>query len=256
MLYRVNLILPVEGESHSSLVLPTGRSYGLRDMLTDPVTVGALAMVLSFAATLILVEHRTSEKHRTLLAEVAVAIRDSTQLDEDIFMADDLRRRQSQIAARLAVYHEIDHGRYVWAHLMDEFAIAASGDLWLDSWEEAARVGDSYNVRFRIEGFASDHEILSDFMRALEASAFIADISLNGTRQHRVAEQNVLRFTVEGRSRDPDPTLLDLETIGTGNAAAPVQRESPQPEPLLGELPRVGATTGLPEPPSPTGRPR
>lgn len=253
-LYRINLAVEVAGISPISR---RRQALTIRDVLTDAAVVVTFAIVIAVSGYIVLTEQRTSKRHATLMSEVSRALRDSTHLDEDIYLAENLRQRQQVITEHMNLLHSIDQGRYVWAHLMDEFAVNAPANLWLESWKETGTApNDSSQIAFEIKGFAAGNEVISDFIRALVASPFIADVSFSNSQQRTVAEQNVTEFTIKGVTETPDPTLLDLEKIGPdgriiGPAGSPTL-SAPLADsaaaPLSSEVPLLPDARSIPSP--------
>ena len=124
------------------------------------------------------------DRHRVLEARVTQAARDSTELAGLIAAAEQLRAGRDSVAARVRVIRELDHGRYVWPHILDEVAAAVPEFTWLTRIAEA---GGGDPVQVEIEGRTANTFALTRFMNRLEASPFLTSISLAGTEQ--VAER-------------------------------------------------------------------
>ena len=124
------------------------------------------------------------DRHRALEDRVAQAVRDSTGLAGLISAAEQLRAGRDSVAARMRIIRELDDGRYVWSHILDEVAAAVPDFTWLTRIAEAG-TGDELQVE--IEGRTVNTLALTRFMNRLEASPFLASVSLAGTEQ--VAER-------------------------------------------------------------------
>ena len=75
-----------------------------------------------------------------------------------------------------------------------------------------AAAGPSFNV----EGNAGSTQALTRFMRNLEASPMIRDVALITSEQIDFQGRSVLKFSLEARWEQPDPSLL--ETVPLLNA--------------------------------------
>ena len=124
------------------------------------------------------------DRHRALEDRVAQAVRDSTDLAGLISAAEQLRAGRDSTAARMQVILDLDDGRYVWSHILDEVATAVPDFTWLT---RVAEVGPGDQLQVEIEGRTANTFALTRFMNRLEASPFLADVSLAGTEQ--VAER-------------------------------------------------------------------
>lgn len=148
------------------------------------------------------------DRHRALEDRVAQAARDSTELAGLISAAERLRAGRDSVAARVRVIRELDHGRYVWSHILDEVAAAVPEFTWLT---RIAETGAGDPVQVVIEGRTANTFALTRFMNRLEASPFLTSVSLAGTEQ--VAERLpggrewVLSSFVLRVSHQPRPTM-------------------------------------------------
>ena len=124
------------------------------------------------------------DRHRALEDRIAQAVRDSTDLAGLISAAEQLRAGRDSVAARMRVIRELDHGRYVWPHILDEVAAAVPEFTWLTRIGEA---GAEDELQVEIEGRTANTLALIRFMNRLEASPFLTAVSLAGTEQ--VAER-------------------------------------------------------------------
>jgi Tfp pilus assembly protein PilN len=131
-----------------------------------------------------------------------------------------LTARRDSIAARVAVIQEIDAGRYVWAHILDEVGAAVPEFLWL---REIAYAGDN-PLTLRIGGRAGSTFAVTNFMRRLEASRFLASVQLQDMQlQPSEADANDLVQVFELLVEFDMPPLDELETVPLfGESAAQV----------------------------------
>lgn len=153
--------------------------------------------------------HPGARDRRLVLEDrVAQAVGDSTELAGLISTAEQLRAGRDSVAARVRVIRDLDRGRYVWSHILDEVAAAVPEFTWLTRIAEAG-AGD--RIQVEIEGRTANTFALTRFMNRLEASPFLTSVSLAGTEQ--VAERLpdggewVLNAFVLWVSYRPRPTL-------------------------------------------------
>jgi Tfp pilus assembly protein PilN len=135
-----------------------------------------------------------------------------------------LTARRDSIAARVAIIQEIDADRYVWAHLLDEVGAAVPEFVWLG---EVAYTGDT-PLTARIAGRAGSTFSVTNFMRRLEASRFLAGVQLQDMQlQPSEANPNDLVQVFELTVQFEMPPIEDLETVSLfDNAAAQVATPS------------------------------
>jgi len=86
-----------------------------------------------------------------------------------------LRARRDSINDRIAVIQQIDQGRFVWAHVMDEVARALPDYTWVTG---ITAQSPEPNPQFRIDGFAGTQFAVAVFLEQLEASPFFEQVDV------------------------------------------------------------------------------
>lgn len=247
-MYRVNLL--VETAESERFRKRAGRSrHGALAALLHPVTIVGAAIAIASAAVVINKDRAASRHYDTLLEEVRVGLRDSTNLHEGIYVADVYQKSRRRVEDIVSLLQELDQGRYIWPHLFDQFAAAIIQDqIWLVRWHEIASSGSEGGrangpVRFQLEGMAANNDAVAKFMEALEASPFITSVIFKGTSAEQIQNTDVVRFTLEAQTEQPDATLLELEVITpnsrsrrTSNSLLPADVPL-LPEPLEVDIP-------------------
>lgn len=127
-----------------------------------------------------------SQKSSTQSA-IEQAVADSTRYARLIQTQASLQARQDTIAQKLFIIQEIDAGRYVWPHILDEISRAMPPYTWLHSI--AHRETESA-AGFTIMGRTGSLPALTRFMDALEASPFLRNVQLVGSEQARLANDD------------------------------------------------------------------
>jgi Tfp pilus assembly protein PilN len=143
-------------------------------------------------------------------AELEQAVADSARYASVIETQATLRARQDTIAQKLAMIQEIDAGRYVWPHIMDEVSRALPPFTWLDALDA---LNDDKKPEFQIQGRTGSLPALTRYMDALEASPFLRNIQLVSSEQDPDAdvEDAVSSFILTGAYEAP--SLDVLETV-------------------------------------------
>jgi Tfp pilus assembly protein PilN len=138
-----------------------------------------------------------------------VAIQDSIQNASVISQINQLQALGDSIEARVAVIQEIDRGRYIWPHLLDEVASAVPDYTWL---REVLYQGDGPTVR--VIGRAGSIFAITNFMNRLEASRFLRSVNPE-TIQEVPSEGNPndLVFLFELTLTYDQPSIDELETV-------------------------------------------
>ena len=207
---------------------PGGGGPSLPSLGADPriAGLGAVAVLLLLAGGF---WFWTSGQSRDDLAgRIEEQAADSVRLERAIALMRTLDTRRDTIDQKMDVIRQVDTRRYVWPHLMDEVSRATPPFMWLTklaALEDAGTQGapaaaatDSAAApaparpsgpTFNVEGNAGSTEALTRFMRNLEASPMIRDVSLVTSQQEVVQGRAVLKFSVEARWEDPHSSFIE-----------------------------------------------
>ena len=150
-------------------------------------------------------------------AAVDVAVADSTRYAALIATQTSLRARQDTIAQKLSIIQEIDAGRYIWPHLMDEVSQALPDYTWLQAMDQ---IGGGPTPAFQLEGRTGSLPALTRFMDNLEASPFIRDVQLVSSEQAQLGENRIVNnFVLTGRYETPPLEVIETVPLFEGAAA-------------------------------------
>lgn len=232
---EINLLPSGAGKRPAAaLRRPGGGGASLAAAGADPrlAGLGAVAVLLLLGAGFWF--WTSGQKMEELNQQVERQAADSVRLERAIALMRTLDTRRDTIDQKMDVIRQVDTRRYVWPHLMDEVSRATPPYLWLtrlavaegaapagpsrpaqrdsaqrDSAAAAAAVAAAAGPGFTIEGNAASTEALTRFMRNLEGSPMIRDVSLVTSQQEEEQGRAVLRFTVEARWEEPDPSFIE-----------------------------------------------
>jgi Tfp pilus assembly protein PilN len=157
---------------------------------------------------------RVGDRRSTLEAELATEIADSTRFATTIELVSSLRARQDTITQKINVIRDVDQRRYVWPHLLDEISGAIPAFTWLTEIS-STEGADSLQVGpvFTLQGNAGSTQALTRFMKNLEESPFIRDVTLVTTEQTPIEGRQLHRFTLEAKYETPDPVFLETVPV-------------------------------------------
>lgn len=138
------------------------------------------------------------------------AVQDSVRFAHLIQRTNQLTARRDSIGQRVAIIQEIDQGRYVWPHILDEVARALPDYTWL---HEILQVQED-PLQIRINGRAGSNFAITNFMRNLEASPFLRGVQIERTEQ-APSEQNpnLIVNVFELLVTFEAPPMEELETV-------------------------------------------
>lgn len=138
------------------------------------------------------------------------AVADSTRYANIIATQTALRARQDTIAQKLEMIQEIDAGRYIWPHIMDEVSRALPPFTWVEALDA---LSDDNTPEFQVEGRTASLPALTRFMDALEASPFLRNVQLMSSERDLIdndPNRAVHYFILTGAYEVPP-----LETVET-----------------------------------------
>lgn len=212
--------------SGRALKLPAMPSMG-----GDPRVTGVAGAGLLAALVCGYLFWSVSNRHDELEAQIEQGVRDSTSLASTIKLVHELEARQDTIREKIGVIKSVDQRRYVWPHILDEVSHSLPPYTWLTkiASEEPppppagakppagpdAKKGPAgaaapvpAGPTIAIEGNTATTQALTRFMKNLEASPMIRDVSLVTSSQATEAGRVVLKFSLEARYEQPDSAAI------------------------------------------------
>lgn len=177
----------------------------------DPVFLGVVGLIGVMAILALGLTFKKLDEQRDLEASVELAVKDSARYAELIQAAERLAARRDTLLARVRVIQEIDKGRYIWPHLLDEVARSVPEYTWLTGVNTAAQ--DTLGLRFRITGNTGNNLALTRFMKDLESSPFIEGVTLISVEASQLGQKVINAFVLEAAYQEPDTTAIRLVPV-------------------------------------------
>jgi Tfp pilus assembly protein PilN len=143
-----------------------------------------------------------------LETNITAALADSTKYTQLIQANKTALARRDTIAMKVNVIQEIDAGRFIWAHIMDELSRALPPYTWLTKITALPADSSEKLPRFSLEGHAQNNFALSQYMQQLETSPFIRAVKLTTNELVRVREKLVYAFALEASYEEPPPDVI------------------------------------------------
>ncbi len=175
----------------------------------DPWTAGVVAAGVLVLLLTAFSFWRTGVRTDELQARIDQEVADSARLSSTIELVESLRARQDTITQKIGVIRSVDQRRYVWPHLMDEISRSVPAFTWL-SRVGSTEPADSGAVgpALTLEGSAGSTQALTRFMKNLEMSPFIRDVTLVTSAQVVEEGRTFQRFTLEALYEEPDSSAI------------------------------------------------
>jgi Tfp pilus assembly protein PilN len=219
-----------------------GMIAGIAGRFTDKYLLAAVASAAVSALTIGMLYSRQTYRAVTLAAAEEQAVKDSTRLA--IALAEKIKAEATRDSAlrQINIIRSIDDDRFIWPHVMDELSRALTPYTWLTTISYAGTPQGTVNVTaappggpkakldttvvreeigLRILGQTVDIQALTRFMRQLEASPFVANVTLERSEMVLEGNKEVTQFTLMAAYTRPDPSMLRRVPL---NLSGPVGR--------------------------------
>jgi type IV pilus assembly protein PilN len=193
-----------------------GRLRELGTKIKDPLLLGSVAACLIVAIWLSWSFISTNSRYNALEPQLEQA------RDEERRFANLLKQKQRAEAIRdsllsqIATIRGVDGDRYVWPHVLDEVSKALPAYTWLTSitvLSQPAAVSDSadttqHPMLFKMEGRTMDLQAYTRFLRQLEASPWLLDVTPLSAQTIVEKDRPVTQFTVQASFKKADSAYI------------------------------------------------
>ena len=175
-------------------------------------------------------DHQITAIEATLQQELADSARFSAVIGERKAV---IARRDS-LVTQLGIIQQIDDSRYIWPHILDEVSRALPPYTWITTISQltakpvlpqrdttkahadtAVRTKPPAEpaVTFQVVGNTVDIQALTRFMRVLESSPFLENVTINKSNIVLVDNREVTEFTLDVQYQKPDPAAVTTVPI-------------------------------------------
>lgn len=219
-----------------------GPSFNIPDVLKDlqsrvrdPWMISAVAGVALGLVAIGAMWTLQSRRESSLTEREQKAVQDSTRYASVIAERAKAEAQRDSVQRQIAVIAAIDGTRLIWPHVLDEISRAMPPYVWLRSVTQtsavsnespevqagvskaapkkgparpAAQQSDENVLALQIVGNTVDIQALTRFMKALEASPFLQNVTL--VRSDVVMQQGkeATEFRLDMQYEKPDPSVL------------------------------------------------
>ena len=213
---------------------------GLSERTRDPWMLTAVFGVIIGLGATGFMYWRTSARTAELNEQLQTAVQDSTRYAAVIAERNNAEAQRDSVIRQIAIIRTIDRSRYVWPHVLDEVMRALPPYTWLMSLQqtsavpavspeveagvsgpstgktpaarqaEAEEAAAANSVTVRIVGQSVDVQAITRFVRLLQDSPWLDNVSLSRTEDVMAQPSNKLvkQFTIDMRILRPDSTFI------------------------------------------------
>jgi len=191
---------------------------GFRERFKDPWLLAAIAGVVVGLSAVGFMWWSQGAKTTELADRERVAVQDSTRYAAVLSQRAAAEAQRDSILRQIAVISAIDGDRFVWAHILDEVARALPTYTWLRSVQqsnsiaaaspEAVAAGSAPTIGVRILAYTVDVQAVTIFMKNLEASPFLRNITISSSEATQVQGKDLHQFQLDMQFSKPDSTAV------------------------------------------------
>lgn len=207
----------------------------LQSRVRDPWMISAVAGVVVGLVAIGVMWTWQSRRESSLTEREQKAVQDSTRYASVIAERAKAEAQRDSVQRQIAVIAAIDGTRLIWPHVLDEISRAMPPYVWLRSVTQtsavsnespevqagvskaapkkgparpAAQQSDENVLTLQVVGNTVDIQALTRFMKALEASPFLQNVTL--VRSDVVMQQGkeATEFRLDMQYEKPDPSVL------------------------------------------------
>jgi len=164
-----------------------------------PLVGGLLVLLLLAVAVYLYVDQ--NRRMAAIEERIDLARQDSTRYSRAITKLREIESSQSAIAARIEAIQSVDHGRYRWAHILEELSRSLPENTWLTSVTTAE--DEATGNRIEITGVTFSNLTITAFMTNLEGSPYLEGVSLIGSNRSQVEGVEVTTFALVAAYTQP-----------------------------------------------------
>jgi Tfp pilus assembly protein PilN len=205
--------------SSSGASLNLGALFGgLAARFKDPWLIVAVAgVVVGLAATggMFFLQGR---ERATLEEQQRVAVQDSTRYAAVLAQRTAAEAARDSILRQMAVISAIDGDRFVWPHILDEVSRALPTYTWLRSivqtssgapvTPEQVAAGAVPRLAIRVVAYTVDIQAVTIYMKQLEASPFLENVTLGMSEAAVTDGKEVHQFQLDMQFQKPDASAI------------------------------------------------
>lgn len=191
---------------------------GVGSRLKDPwlaVAVGGVVIGVAVTALMFVLQGR---EQSTLEEQQRIATQDSTRFAAVLAQRNAAEAQRDSILRQIVIISAIDGDRFVWPHVMDEVARALPTYTWLRSLAqssastpispEAVAAGEVPPLTIRLVAYTVDQQAVTIFMKQLEASPFLKNVTLGVSEQAVTDGKEVTQFQLDMEYSKPDASVI------------------------------------------------
>src|SRR6476659_3855282 len=208
----------------------------------DPFMIAAAVSILAATGSIGYLHMSQTAKADDLTERERRAVQDSTRYVAVLRERNRALAQRDSVQRQLEIIKSIDNDRFVWAHIMDEVSRALPPYTWLKSIQQSAALappsasappapppkdGAKGNgkpappppppapptLKFQIAGNTVDIQALTRFMKLLESSPFVKNVTIAKAELVTLEGKEVQEFLLEAEYERPDGSVISTVPV-------------------------------------------
>ena len=218
-------------KGEQALAVDDGSAVPARPAIAAAAGIAVAITVLGVGGGFWYQDHQLTQLDERLSQELA----DSSRFSAVIGERKAVIARRDSLITQLHIIEQIDQSRYVWPHILDEISRALPPYTWItgitqlsakpvlpqrdttkakaDSGATRAKPSAEPAVTFQVVGNTVDIQALTRFMRVLESSPFVQNVTINKSNVMLIDSREVTEFTLDVQYQKPDPAAVTTVPI-------------------------------------------
>jgi type IV pilus assembly protein PilN len=156
------------------------------DMIVSVLILGG---VIAICVITYLAQQKTLQN---LSNNIEAAKQELAALEKERKMVEELENRQRELKEWVTLVQNLNKGRSLHFHVMDEHNKLKPEYMWFIQFDET-------NLSFELNGKTFSNYMISNFMDKLNASSYFSDVSLKEIRETEEKEHSVIGFQLSGK---------------------------------------------------------
>lgn len=179
------------------------------------VAAGGLAVGLLAVGAMWFFQGRTRAE---LVEREQAAVQDSVKYAGIVKQTRTAQAQRDSIMRQMGIIAAIDGERFVWSHILDEISRALPTYTWLRSVAQSSAAttvspedvaaGTAPKLTLRVIGLTVDQQAVTIFMKQLEASDFLENVTIVGAQPTQADGKTVTEFTLDMSYAKPPKSAI------------------------------------------------
>ena len=201
--------------------------------IKDPFMIAAAVSIVAAVGAVGFLHLTQTERAEELTERERRAVQDSTRFVAVLRERTRAESQRDSVRRQLDIIKTIDNDRFVWAHVMDEVSRALPPYTWLKSIVQTAVLAPptptpapapakgekgkpapapppppAPTLKFQLAGNTVDIQALTRFMKLLESSPFVKNVTIAKAELVTLDGKEVQEFLLEAEYERPDASVI------------------------------------------------